>query len=122
MPQRPMDTLPPRQPARRRPPRPPKGPAAVGKAPIAPGVREPARGQGLPLPHERDESLGHVDGAPRPEIVQAKRDLDAGLVDTDLRATPGLDAERRDQLLATPAGAPTPPTPKPRSKTDAQRR
>ena len=43
---------------------------------------------------------------PDPQIVQAKRDLDAGLVDTDMRATPGLDAERREQLVPTPQPAP----------------
>ena len=43
---------------------------------------------------------------PDPQIVQAKRDLDAGLVDTDMRATPGLDAERREQLVPTPRPAP----------------
>jgi hypothetical protein len=56
----------------------------------------------LPLPHERDESSGHVDARPREVIRQAKRDLDAGLVDTDMRATPGLDAQRREQLVPTP--------------------
>lgn len=33
-----------------------------------------------------------------PKIAQAKKDLDAGQVDTDLRETPGLDAQRRKRL------------------------
>ena len=36
---------------------------------------------------------------PDPAIEQARRDLAAGQVDTDLRATPGLDAQRRKDLL-----------------------
>jgi hypothetical protein len=32
-------------------------------------------------------------------MVRAKRDIDAGLVDTDLRAKPGLDAEQRRKIL-----------------------
>jgi hypothetical protein len=76
-----------------------KGPAAVGKPPIAPGTTELGAGVGLPLPHERDESTGHVAASPDPVIVQAYKDIQAGLVDTDLRATPGLDAERRKTLL-----------------------
>lgn len=32
---------------------------------------------------------------PNPAIKQADRDLRRGLVDTDMWATPGLDAERR---------------------------
>ena len=52
----------------------------------------------LPLPHERDEAIGGVAPEPDAVILQAKRDLDAGLVDTDMRATPGLDAQRRRRL------------------------
>jgi len=55
----------------------------------------------LPLPHERDEVTGQVDPQPHDVIRQAKKDLDAGLVDTDMRATPGLDAERRSKLVPT---------------------
>lgn len=53
----------------------------------------------LPLPHERDETVGHVSPHPDPKVAQAKRDLDAGQVDTDMHATPGLDAERRADLV-----------------------
>lgn len=52
-----------------------------------------------PLPHERDETTSPDPAPLDPVIVQAKKDLDAGLVDTDLRNPPGADAERRAQLL-----------------------
>jgi hypothetical protein len=45
-------------------------------------------------------------GAPDPVIEQAKRDIDAGMVDTDMRATPGLDAELRARLVPGPSGKP----------------
>ena len=54
---------------------------------------------GAHLPHERDQALGGVQHEPTGVIEQAKRDLDAGQVDTDMRATPGLDAQRRDKLV-----------------------
>jgi len=70
----------------------------------APGIAD------LPLPHERDES---TDAAPAdsevpldPVIEQAKRDIDAGLVDTDMRATPGLNARLRRKLVPGPGGKP----------------
>jgi len=51
------------------------------------------------LPHERDQAEGAVTPDVNPVIEQAKHDIDDGLVDTDMRATPGLDAERRERLL-----------------------
>ncbi len=45
-------------------------------------------------------------GAPDPMIAQAKRDLDSGLVDTDMRATPGLDAQLRRKLVPGAGGRP----------------
>jgi hypothetical protein len=66
-------------------------PAAATHAPMA----RPK----LKLPHERDESVGAAGQAPRKIIEQARRDLEAGLVDTDMRATPGLDAQRRRRLV-----------------------
>jgi hypothetical protein len=89
-------------------PRQPPDPILVGKAPIAPGSTAPARGKGLPLPHERDESASSVAEAPDPKIAQAKRDIDAGMVDTDMRATPGLDAELRKKMVPGPGGKPPP--------------
>lgn len=41
-------------------------------------------------------------------MVQAKRDIDAGLVDTDMHATPGLDAKLRERLVPGPGGKPPP--------------
>ncbi len=60
------------------------------------GVRETDE---LPLPHDRDESISHVNPMPDPKIVQAKRDIDSGMVDTDMHATPGLDARLRKKLV-----------------------
>ena len=71
---------------------PPLGP----KAPLSPA--------GLKLPHERDDSIDTAAAVPDPMIVQAKRDIDAGLVDTDMRVTPGLDAKRRACLVPGPGG------------------
>lgn len=51
----------------------------------------------LKLPHESDESAG----APRTVIDQARRGLEAGLVDTGMRTTPGLDARRQRRLVTT---------------------
>jgi hypothetical protein len=46
---------------------------------------------GKRLPHERDESPeGAVHQKPRSVIRQAAEDVERGLVDTDSRATPGL--------------------------------
>ena len=59
----------------------------------------PAARPKLKLPHERDESVGAAGQAPRKVIEQARRDLEAGQVDTDMRATPGLDAQRRGKLV-----------------------
>ena len=58
-----------------------------------------ADGDDLQLPHERDESTSTDGARPRDVMRRAKADLDAGLVDTDMRATPGLDAQRREELL-----------------------
>ena len=76
---------------------------AASTAPAAPPTRATVP---LELPHERDESVGNATDPPRRVIVQAKRDLDAGMVDTDMRATPGLDAERRGSLVPGAGGKP----------------
>jgi hypothetical protein len=86
--------------------------------PVTPAGHEPAHSQAggkglsspvatqskddLPMPHERDQGLGQVAREPDPVIDQARKDLDAGQVDTDMRATPGLDAARRARLVDTP--------------------
>jgi hypothetical protein len=67
-----------------------------------PSVPAAAQDDDAPLPHERDQAVGEVSDEPDPVIVQARRDIEAGLVDTDMRATPGLDAERRARLVARP--------------------
>ena len=80
----------------------------VGRQQPTPARRAKVPGptEGLALPHERDESTQSTAATPDPVMVQAKRDIDAGLVDTDMRATPGLDAERRAELVPGPGGKP----------------
>lgn len=70
------------------------------------GAKAPLSKPGLALPHERDQSTNTTTAEPDPVIVQAKRDLDAGMVDTDMRATPGLDAKLRDRMVPGPGGKP----------------
>jgi hypothetical protein len=73
------------------------------KHPVA-ATRAPMVRPKLKLPHERDESIGAAGQAPRKLIEQARRDLEAGQVDTDMRATPGLDAQRRRKLVRSGPG------------------
>lgn len=79
-------------------------PTQVGAAPTAAGSSPADRGRGLPMPHERDESSGGAgtqhQESPDPVIEQAHRDLADGLVDTDMRAPSGLDAEQRRKLMS----------------------
>ena len=94
----------------------------LDQAPVAPGTQapdaQPQHEGGMQLPHERDQSVrgdstgSHGTGAAgerqREVMGQAGDDLKQGQVDTDLRTTPGLDAERRDRLV--PGPAPSGPT------------
>ena len=84
----------------------PEAPAtADGKTTVATGnTNHPDQRDELPLPHERDEAVGGTASKPDRVIKQAKRDLDAGLVDTDMHGTPGLDAARRKDLLGRGGG------------------
>lgn len=70
------------------------------------GANAPGSAAGLALPHEGDESTDATAGAPDPVMAQATRDIEAGMVDTDMRATPGLDAKRRARLVPGPGGKP----------------
>lgn len=81
---------------------------AIGRQVATPprGAKAPHSPAGLALPHERDESTDAAAVAPDPITAQAQRDIDAGMVDTDMRATPGLDAERRARLVPGPSGKP----------------
>lgn len=60
------------------------------------GAVEP---KGPSLPHERDQQTDATHPDPDPNVARAAKDLKQGQVDTDLRATPGLDAERRGDLV-----------------------
>ncbi len=79
-------------------------PARLGKTSLAADKERLHTAPPLSLPHERDESGEASAVEPDPVMAQAKRDLDAGLVDTDMRATPGLDAKRRATLVPGPGG------------------
>ncbi|MDP1650853.1 MAG: hypothetical protein Q8M01_22015 [Rubrivivax sp.] len=70
------------------------------------GAKAPQSATGLALPHERDESAPAAAVVPDPVMVQAKRNIDAGRVDTDMRATPGLDAKLHARLVPRPGGKP----------------
>lgn len=59
----------------------------------------------LPLPHERDETSGAgttASGAPSEVMEQARKDIESGQVNTDMRNTAGLDAAERKRLVPTP--------------------
>lgn len=72
------------------------------------GAKAPLSVPGLALPHERDESAtGATAVKPDPMMLQAQRDIEAGLVDTDMRATPGVDAAARARLVPGAGGKPT---------------
>ena len=88
----------------------PKSRRPVGRQlPTPPlGAKAPRLNPALPLPHERDESLGATAPAPDPKMVQAHRDIEAGQVDTDMHATPGLDARRRARMVPGAGGKPPP--------------
>ncbi|WP_354599791.1 hypothetical protein [Uliginosibacterium flavum] len=58
------------------------------------------------MPHERDESADTTARVPDSRMAQAQHDIDAGLVDTDMRATPALDAKQRARLVPGPGGKP----------------
>jgi hypothetical protein len=69
-------------------------------------VRSPNLSPALPL---QPAAPTHTTAAePDPVMVQAKRDIEAGQVDTDMRVTPGLDARRRAALVPGPGGKPPP--------------
>ena len=90
----------------------------LDKSPVAPGTVEPdpapTHEDDVQLPHERDQSTGGDStggmgsGAAgedqRAVIGQAHEDLKQGQVDTDLRSTPGLDAQQRDRIVKDPKG------------------
>lgn len=46
-------------------------------------------GNAAKLPHERDQSVNMTDGEPSPEMKQAHKDIERGLVDTDARGSDG---------------------------------
>ncbi len=80
-----------------------------GKSPSKPQPRsgrktaEPVdKGATGQLPHERDQTPESAGDEPRDDMRQAHEDIESGQVDTDMRATPGLDAAQRKKLVKTP--------------------
>jgi len=49
------------------------------------------------LPHEIDESSDSQSGGPRKVMEQARRDIENGQQDTDLRGKPGLEKPEKQQ-------------------------
>ena len=84
----------------------PDDPAPVRREEGPRRAKAPRSAPGLPLPHERDTSPDPGAAEVDPVIAQAKRDIDAGLVDTDMHATPGQDAALRARLVPGPGGKP----------------
>ena len=70
------------------------------KSPKVEGKTRTARAgkRGPSLPHERDESVGKTDVAPRKIMQQAKADIDSGKVATD--RSEATDAAYRKQKEA----------------------
>ncbi|MBB2487652.1 hypothetical protein H5407_20645 [Mitsuaria sp. WAJ17] len=100
-----------------RPRRPGKASDLLDHGPMAPGSPPPAPQEAdLALPHEREEATGTASTAlagrrtagerQREVMRQAAADLAQGQVDTDLHASPGLDAQRRQELLDEAARPP----------------
>lgn len=84
------------------------GPAPhVSRTPSSPGsLPEEAAEEHLQVPHKPDQNLDTTGGKTQPNIQQAARDLEPGLVDTDTRATPGPEAKQRAREIPGPGGEP----------------
>ena len=81
---------------------------SVGRQTATPPRDHQATAAKHPLKKLPSETTRATASTPDPMIEQAKRDIDAGQVDTDMRATPGLDANRREKLVPGPGGKPAP--------------
>ena len=80
----------------------------VDPTPRAPGSLPPPdeTQDHLELPHESDQSTHATASEPVPAMRQAHQDLKKGQVDTDMRATPGLDAAQRRRYVPGAGGRP----------------
>jgi hypothetical protein len=77
----------------------------VDRSPQAPGSTPPkADDEHMELPHERDQSTENTSAEPDADMKQATKDLAEGQVDTDMRASPGLDAAQREQYVPGAGG------------------
>lgn len=84
--------------------------------PSVPGEKKSTdrkRDLSLPLPHEREQAEIHYDESePSPQMEQAYRDLDRGLVDTDLRSEAARNFDEADEKSpATRRSGAKPPKP-----------
>ncbi len=70
--------------------------AALGK----PEHEVEASIHGACLPHERDQYVAEQGSGPRDNIEQAARDIESGLLDTDLHDTQGLERVVRERHAA----------------------
>lgn len=84
----------------------------VDRSPRAPGSTPPqGDDEHMELPHERDQSTQNTAAEPDTEMKQASKDLAEGQVDTDMRASPGLDAEQRKRYVPGAGGQKPEPAP-----------
>ncbi len=58
------------------------------------------------LPHERDQAPDEVPAKPRKAMIQAFKDLQRGLVDTDLHGERGVEEVIKQTHLPTSKGSP----------------
>lgn len=83
---------------------PQRTPTPTSRTPGAEPVK--VRAKAARAPDAKPSSAGTTAPAPDAVLQQAQRDLDAGMVDSDMRATPGLDAQRRAKLVPGAGGKP----------------
>lgn len=77
----------------------------VDRSPRAPGSASPQpEDEHLELPHERDQSTQSTSPLPDAAMKQASKDLEAGQVDTDMRASAGLDSTQRKRYVPGAGG------------------
>ncbi|GCB02521.1 hypothetical protein [Ralstonia sp. SET104] len=85
---------------------PPRAPGAgrsaenIDKVLGKPEHGKPASGSADRLPHERDQHLEEQRSEPRSDVEQAARDIESGLLDTDLHNTPGVERVVRERHAA----------------------
>lgn len=87
--------------------RPAAAPASTARERVEAALGEPEHEvqssvHGACLPHERDQYVADQGSGPRDNIEQAARDIESGLLDTDLHDTQGLECVVRERHAAGP--------------------